>query len=415
MNERLKLARVRWFLGQSLLPEHLVASEQSLVAESHVRSSVHGLPDYGVARLRWHDELLSDGVLSLSALTAVLRDGSLIDVPRSATIQPLTLAMTGAAQVPVFVHLLESTESAAGNPVYADDPPIVQRVMRRAQLTTSEKFERSLGALKLAEFEKSVNGKWVLSSRYVPPLLDVAQTPFLTAALAALKEQIEALETKLVAQLQDTFLRLERLVVVRATLSKLYQVASLLADLQYGVGRHPYELFAVLRTFYFDLCSFHEILPEQSSLPYNHADASASFARLLALLGPRLRLGAVHHSHVKFSRMASHFFIGGLPETVKNAQEVYLLIQRPNIHDRVHVEDVKLSATSRLALVHRMVLNGIPFKRVERVHFQHSFGPEVDFYQLTLSEEWALAVREGSLAFYATTATEKAQAFLFWR
>ena len=415
MNERLKLARVRWFLGQSLLPEHLLASEQSLAAESHVRAGLYGLPDYGVARLRWNEELLTDGVLSLSALTVVLRDGALVDVPRSASIQPLTLAMTGAAQVPVFVHLLESTESAAGNPLYVDDPPIVQRVVRRAQLATSEKFERSIGAIKLAEFEKSVSGKWVLSSRYIPPLLDVAETPFLTEPLANLKEQLDALETKLVAQLQDTFLRLERLAVTRATLAKMYQIASLLADLQYNVGRHPYELFEVLRAFYFDLCSFHEVLPEQSCLPYNHADSSASFARLFALLGPRLRLGAVHHSHVKFGRMAGLFVISSLPESVKTAQEVYLLIQRTNLHDRINIDDVKLSATSRLALVHRMVLNGIPFKRQERVHFQHAFGPEVDFYQLTLTEEWALAIREGSIAFYQTAAIEKAQAFLFWR
>lgn len=415
MNERLKLARVRWFLGQSLLPEHLWANEQSLVAEGHVRAWLHGLPDYGVARLRWHDELLADGVLSVSALTVLLRDGALIDVPRSVSIQPLTLAMTGAARVPVFVHLLETTESAAGNPLYQDDPPIVQRVIRRAQLATSEKFERSVGALKLAEFEKSVSGKWLQSPQYIPPLLNVAETPFLTAALANLKEQLSALEPKLVAQLQDTFFRLERHAVTRTTLASIYQISSLLSDLQYGVGRHPYELFAMLRTFYFDLCSFHEVIPEQSCLPYNHADSSAAFAQLFALLGVRLKLGAVHHSHVKFVRTGNLFGASSLPEGVKTAQEVYLLIQRANIHDRINIDDVKLSATSRLALVHRMVLNGIPFKALERVHFQHSFGPEVDFYQLTLNEEWALGVREGSVAFYQTAALEKAQAFLFWR
>lgn len=415
MNERLKLARVRWFLGQSLLPEHLWANEQSLVAEGHVRSWLHGLPDYGVARLRWNDELLADGVLSLSALTVLLRDAALIDVPRSAAIAPLTLAMTGGARVPVFVHLLDQTESAAGNPLYTDDPAIVQRVVRRAQLTTSEKFERSIGSLKLAEFEKTVSGKWVLSSHYIPPLLNVAETPFLTAALNAIKEQLSELEPKLVAQLQDTFLRLERLAVTRTTLSAIYQLTSLLSDLQYGVGRHPYELFAALRTFYFTLCCFHEVIPEHSCLPYNHADSSASFAQMFAMLGPRLKLGAANHNHMKFVLHSGLFGASSLPDSVKTAQEVYLLIQRANIHERINIEDVKLSATSRLALVHRMVLNGIPFKALERVHFQHSFGPEVDFYQLTLNEEWALGVREGSVAFYQTAALEKAQAFLFWR
>ena len=33
MKEQNRLARVRWYLGQSLLPEHLLASEQSLSNE----------------------------------------------------------------------------------------------------------------------------------------------------------------------------------------------------------------------------------------------------------------------------------------------------------------------------------------------------------------------------------------------
>ena len=153
MHERLKLARVRWFLGQSLLPEHLLASEQALSAESYLRSLIAGRSEYGVARLRWNEELLSEGVLAITEFTAVMRDGVLLDVPRNAVLPPLTLAMTGAPRVPIYLHLLESTESPSGNPVYADDPLTVQRVVRKTVLSISEKMDRSVGVLKLAEFE----------------------------------------------------------------------------------------------------------------------------------------------------------------------------------------------------------------------------------------------------------------------
>lgn len=415
MSERFKLARVRWYLGQSLLPEHLTANEQSLWAEGHLRAFVHGLPDYGVARLHVNKELLVDGVLHINQLTVLLRDGTLLDVPRSASINQLTLAMTGANRVPVYLHLLSTSESAAGSPLYSDDPPIVQRVMRKLQLSISEKLEPSIAVLKLAEFEKSASGKWSLSREYIPPLLEVRETPFLSAPLAAIREQIANIEPKLVVQLQDTFLRLERIAVTRATLSSIYQVCSLLADLENGVGQHPYAIFVALRALYFDLCSFHELLPEQSTLPYVHAELGSAFGRLFSLLAPRLRLGSVHYSHIKFSRTNGLFTVSSLPEGVKSAQQVFLLIQKQNIHDRVSIDGVKVSATSRLALIHRMVLMGIPTKFVERVHFQHAFGPEVDFYELLLNDEWAAAAREGALAFYQTPELEKVQAFLFWR
>lgn len=415
MYERLKLARVRWYLGQSLLPEHLLASEQALSAESYLRTLIGGRSEYGVARLRWNDELLVEGVLTITELTVVMRDGVLLDVPHNAVISPLTLAMTGTARVPVYLHLLEQTEGPSGNPVYSDDPQTVQRVIRRCMLTTAEKMDRSIGVFKLAEFEKSVDGVWRLDGSYVPPLLRVGDSPFLQQQLTRLDTQLAELEPRLVAQLQDTFLRLERIAVMRSTLATMYRTVSMLADLRHGSCCHPCELFQALRDLYFQLCCFHELLPEQSCIPFTHGDVGASFARLFQLLAPRLLLSAVHHSHLKFARMNGLFSVSGLPEEVKSAQEVYLLIQRPSIHDRVRIEDVKVSATSRLALVQRMVLRGVPFKLVERVHFQHAFGPEVDFYQLTLSEEWALAAREGSLSFYETPALEKAQAFLFWR
>ena len=46
-----KLARVRWKMGQTLLPEHFQALEESVGAEAALRFQVHGLPAYGVAGL----------------------------------------------------------------------------------------------------------------------------------------------------------------------------------------------------------------------------------------------------------------------------------------------------------------------------------------------------------------------------
>ena len=76
MSNMLKLARVKWYLGQTLLPEHMVAQEQALGSEAYLRDRVEGLPESGIAEMRFNEQLLSDGVLSITALLAVMPDGT---------------------------------------------------------------------------------------------------------------------------------------------------------------------------------------------------------------------------------------------------------------------------------------------------------------------------------------------------
>lgn len=77
------------------------------------------------------------------------------------------------------------------------------------------------------------------------------------------------------------------------------------------------------------------------------------------------------------------------------------------------MDDIKLSCTSRLALVHRLVLRGVVYKHVERPPFQHTFGPEVDFYQLQDGEEWEHVIRESSLSLYVHPVLDEPMSFCF--
>ena len=79
------------------------------------------------------------------------------------------------------------------------------------------------------------------------------------------------------------------------------------------------------------------------------------------------------------------------------------------------MDDVKLSCTSRLALVHRMILKGVTYQQIAQPTFRHPFGPEVDFYQLAFGEEWNFCIKESSVSFYIHPELERVNAFLFWR
>mgnify|MGYP000853149791 FL=1 len=411
----LKIAPVRWYLGQTVLPEHFVALQELTAAASELRARVSGLPHYGIAQLSFSEPLLRDGVLSISELTAVLPEGIVISVPGSCTVAPLSLAATSATRVSVYLHLLSDAVSAQGNRIYDSDPRTVERVLYRATLSITDQVERSIAALRIGDFEKGVAGSWSLQATAIPPLLSVANTPHLQPSLQLLSAQIGALIPQLAAQLADTFLRPDRLATIRRSLAALYKVESLLGDLSGRVPLHPYLLHQALRELYFETCCFHEVQPDQTTLSYSHDDLGRTMGQVFRLLQQALRPVYVRSTHLRFQKSNGLFSCSGLPQEVKDAQEVYLLVQRPTLHDRIAMDDIKLSCTSRLALVHRLVLRGVPYKLVERPPFQHTFGPEVDFYLLQGGEEWDHAMREGSISAYVHPVLDRANLFLFWR
>ncbi len=411
----LKIGHIRWYLGQTVLPEHLTAAAERAEAAIELRARLSGLPHYGVAQLTWSEPMLREGVLSVTSLTAVLPSGEVISVPGNAVLAPLSLSATGATTVPVYVHITDETLPATGISLYGSDPRVVERVLYRAHLSINDRIDRSRGMFKLGEFAKDAEGNWQLQGSHIPPLLQVCSTPYLRAPLASLQAQLTNLEPQLAAQLQDTFLRPDRLLCIRLCLVEMYRMLSLLQDVQNRLPLHSYELFVALRNLSEMFCCFHEVLPDQPAVPYRHDELGRCFGELLRTLGQQLKPVYSRSTHLRFLKANGLFSIAQLPEEAKLAQEAYLLVQRPTLHERIVLDEVKLSCTSRLALVHRLVLRGIPFKHVEKPPFQHSFGPEVEFHQLQPGEEWNNALREGSLALYVHPVLERANVFLFWR
>lgn len=411
----LKIAPVRWFLGQTVLPEHFVALQQLAEAAVEFRGRMQGLPAYGIAYLSYNESLLRDGVLAIGELSAVLPDGMVISVPGGCSLAPLSLVATSATRVSVYLHILGDTVSGQGNRTYDSDPRVVERVLQRAVLSITDHVDNSRAVLRLGDFEKGVAGSFSLAGTYVPPLLQVATTPYLLPALTLLEAQVSALEPQLVAQLQDTFLRPDRLSTIRRCLTALYRAQALFADQRNRIAHHPHDVFAALRDLYLEACCFHEVVPEQPVLPYQHDALASCFGTVVRLLQQALRPVYTRSTHLRFSRNNGLFTLGALPSELKDAQEVFLLVQRPTLHTRISIDDIKVSCTSRLALVHRLVLRGVPFKYVERPPFQHTFGPEVDFYQLQSGDEWDHVLRESSVALYVHPVLERAHVFLYWR
>lgn len=410
-----RLAPVHFYMGQMLLPEHLIAQEEATRAILDLRMQALGLPAYGVTQLGLNEPLLREGVFALHALSAVLSDGSLLDVPATCQVAPFSLNATGQSQVSLYLHSLTEPHPERDNPVYRSDPRAVQRTVYRAQYAMVDALPTTRSVLRICDLQKGVDGIWSITDSYIPPLAAVGDSPFLMRELAQLEAALQVIAVHIEGQLQDTFLRPERLAVMRRTLGDLLSMQAQLLDLRGGLRPHPYALFRALRELTLALACFHEALPEDREHVYRHEQLAGCFQKLCAQLLQLCKPVYAHTTHLRFGKNNGLFTIAALPEDVKLAQEVYLLIQRPRVHDRIALDEVKLSCTSRLALVHRLVLKGVTYQHIERPTFRHPFGPEVDFYQLAVGEEWNHCIKEGSISFYVHPVLERANAFLFWR
>jgi len=397
-----KLAPVRWELGQILLPEHFTTLHSSLLAEVRARAAVAGLPHYGIAELKWHDKALEQGQLVVQSLTAVLASGLLVNVPGNGMLDALSLKTSGAGRVKVYLHLLDEATSAIGNPLYASDPKTVRRQVLSLRLSTQPSLDRSLETLPLAEFQCEPDRCWVLRTDYCPPLLQVGPNPFLQAQLNALSKKFVEFHGRLLDDMKDTLLRGGYLSTISGCLREICAVRSLLAEIPNGIHLHPYFLFDALRRVYFEICSFHDKPAEQPCFPYVHEAIGDCFAQLFGYLEKNLIALTAPRRHCELKLRDGRFLLESWPEELHRAEKVYLLISHNSRHERVLLDAVKIASPERLELVHRAALRGVPFESVQDPPARRYFVEGMDFYELTLGEEWMHVLKAQGLCFYAT-------------
>ncbi len=411
-----KLARVRWQVGQTLLPEHFRAQDESLSAEARVHAGLSGLPQTGIAALAWSEALLAEGSLSISSLTAVLPGGFLVDVPGNAALPSFSLEATGRAEVTVFLHLLEDTRGTEGVPLYADEPPNVQRVLRKLQLSSEQSVDRALSTLELVSFSKNLDGSWRPATRKVPPLLLVGPNPFLNGLLAELDMLLEKAHGQLRTLLLDSYQRGERLASARRTLLEVHRLQALRTDMRNGISPHPYVFFAALRQFYFEVCCYLELEPAGDMPTYLHDDPAEGLWGWMTLLNRAFRPEDTRLTYKPFDQKEGQFVLSPLPTLEEGVQsELYLLVRSADPSQPASMEGVKVASPARLPAVRRLALRGIPLQHVPHPAFPHAFGPEISWYKLSMGEEWQYAQRDNGMAFYATPALQGTQVFLFWR
>ncbi|MBM7118738.1 type VI secretion system baseplate subunit TssK [Archangium primigenium] len=411
-----KLARVRWQVGQTLLPDHFRAQESALQGEAQRYARLSGLPLLGISALEFNPVLLAEGTLALSSLSAVLPGGHLVDVPGNATVAPFSLEETGRSQLTVYLHLLRETRGAEGLPLYAEDPPDLERALNVLELSAEPTVDGMVSSLMLAGLARDEHGRWKLARELLPPLLQVGPHPFLAPLFVQLDGLLEQAHGQMRTSIRDGYVRGDRLSNARRALCAVRQLQALRVDMRHGIYPSTYRLFEALRGLYFETCCYLEAEPEEELPPYLHEEPGPGLLRWMELLERSFRPQTSQRSYRPFEFRDGRFVLTPLPQDKPAPNDFYLLVRRHERDKPRGMEGIRLASPLRLSVVRRQALKGISYRHVAYPSFPHSFDADIDWYQLTCEgEEWHAALREDGLSFSDTPAFAGAQVFLFWR
>ena len=396
-----------------MLPEHLIAQEDSLLTDVALRFKAQGLPFFGIAALNIIDELLDEGLFSIRELAVLTASGTFLSIPGNAEVTPFNLNNPGKTRVSLFLHLLD-TESGQGRAadIATYDESNIPRRLSPIALSSEQDFPGARETFTLAEFIKSPDGTWKFSDEYIPPLLKMGTSPFLQKELKSLSESLENFQYNLYMD-AVTYLSGDALTSVKQCLKGIYATQRLIANILGEVHLHPFFLYEGLLNLYADICFYRGTTPENIAMPYTHNNLAFLY-RVIMLLEKQMQIIKNKPPYLPF-QLKDNVFRVILPDEVRKASGIYLLVQKNLVIQQLSVADLKLASLSRLPTVHKMALNGITFKKVEHPTFRHSFGAEVEFYLVSEGEEWDYALNERCVTFYNRPEFKDTNFYLFWR
>lgn len=403
-------------MGQALLPEHLYALEESMLADNALRFNLRGMPSYGLYKLRWNETLLAEGMLSLEAMTLVLPSGLLLSLKENASVTALNLNASGVPALSVYLHVHGVPENSGEQDIgrQSVERDNVRCWIWSLDLSTEQEHHDTLESFRLGEFEKEANGSWQLSPRYIPPLMCLGSVPYLKQELSNLVHKLEAYHYQLTQEITAIYLSGADLANAKQCQRGVVQVLRFLANLFAEISPHPYEVYEQLKSFYVEMCFYQDSTPQFAMAPYRHEQLAQVFHEILSPLNDQLKFNQTRSPYLPFEVLNGVVRVN-LPTTIREAKEVYLLVQKGSVTKSVSLDGLKMAAVTRISVIHKFYLQGIPIKRVDRPPFQHSFGPEVDIYQLAEGEEWDYALNELTAGFYADPKFADEKFFLYWR
>jgi type VI secretion system protein ImpJ len=254
----------------------------------------------------------------------------------------------------------------------------------------------------------------LLSTAYIPPLGCFGSLPFLKDDFKQLKVKLEGYHYQLTQEVAAIYLSGADLFNTRESLKSVVNILRFLGNLLAEINVHPYTMYERLKSFYVDLAFYHNNTPDFSTSCYRHNELAEVFNEILVPLSYEIQFTQTRIPYLPFI-LANGIYQVILPIEIRQAKEFYFLVQNAGVNQSISIDGIKLAAISRIPIVHKFYLQGITLKKIDRPPFQHSFGPEIDIYQISQGDEWDFALNELVIGFIPDSSFSKEKFFLNWR
>jgi type VI secretion system protein ImpJ len=303
-----QLQPVLWTKGTFLTPQHLQVQDRFVEDSLNFRLQALKFCPWGFTSLIIDQERLADGDLLLSRATGIFPDGLLFEVP-DADPAPASKGIgeffePGTKNIDVYLTVPDyrirglnvssakrdanSRYVAAVSPIRDENDGVTEKPIQVARknlrLMAGTEPREGCSTLRLARVEKTEAGTFRLDSRFVPPLLSIAASDYLTGVIRGVVEILSARSTQLSSNRRQKNQSLADFTASDiADFWLLYTVNSYFPLFNHlfrcGNG-HPEELYAAMASLAGSLTTFSQKLHPRDLPLYDHDQLGPVFAEL---------------------------------------------------------------------------------------------------------------------------------------
>jgi type VI secretion system protein ImpJ len=429
-----QLQPVLWTKGLVLAPQHLQAQDRFF--EDRLGFQVGALLrwPWGFSRLRFDDQALAAGAVSVVEAAGAFGDGTVFDVPSAdAAIPPRAIAGQWAGdETALLVHLAIPDYRADGRNVSASDDDgntryradvvdvrdevtgLSERPLQVARknlrlLIEGESFE-GYATLPVARVVRAPSGEMGFDAEFVPPLIDFAASPPLMLLARRLVELLTTRSAVLSAMRRQRNLDVAQFSTsdianfwLLYTVNQHLPVLRHLAETRHG---HPVTLFEEMLGLAGTLTTFSTSTQPGDFPQYNHLDLGTCFARLDAALRNLLETAVPENVvSLPLREVEPSIHAAAVDEDrLLGAPRLYLAVRsrlpRPELI-RLVPQLVKVTSSDRISLLVRQALGGTPLTHTPTPHTAVPVKLDYEYFEIDrTSREWESVVSARNVAAY---------------
>ena len=219
-----KPQKVVWTKGMFLMPQHFQAQDEYFEQSLHFRASTSTFANWGLSGISVDEASLVNGLVALRHCEGVLPDGLMFEMPMADELPPgrpveemfpptqatldvylaIPQARPSARNFAIVPKAQEKTNGQVSTRYVAETRPVIDATMGSDEkpIQVGKKSFRlffegenleGLTSMRIAQISRSTSGTYILSPKFIPPLLDIVASDYL---MMLARRQVEVLTAK---------------------------------------------------------------------------------------------------------------------------------------------------------------------------------------------------------------------------